>query len=115
MIITLCGSAKFEAEWVQWNKDLTLAGHIVLGLSVYPSQMGDNKDWYSPEQKIMLDIMHRRKIDISDAIVVLNKGGYVGESTTAEIRWAEIHGKDVFRIQAYGGLDATSLLIPRKQ
>lgn len=113
MIITLCGSAKFEDEWVQWNKDLTLAGHIVLGLSVYPSQMNGDKDWYTEEQKIMLDVMHRRKIDISDAIVVLNKDNYTGESTVREIAWAEMHGKDIYRIVPFGGLDARVLL--RKQ
>ena len=35
--------------------------------------------------KIMLDDMHKRKIDMADEIFVINKNGYVGESETLTI------------------------------
>lgn len=45
--------------------------------------------------KEMLDDMHKRKIDMSDEIYVINVGGYIGDSTRSEIQYAEAHGKTV--------------------
>jgi hypothetical protein len=98
MKIALCGSARFEREFKDWNKHLTLVGHIVYSLSVYPSdEVG--KDWYTPEQKLILDLAHIGKIDASDAIVVCNVGGYVGDSTSREILHAIKSGKEVYYIE----------------
>lgn len=44
----------------------------------------------------MLDDMHKRKIDMADAIYVINVGGYIGESTRSEIEYAKKHGKTIF-------------------
>ena len=43
----------------------------------------------------MLDDIHKRKIDMADAIYVINKDGYVGSSTRCEIGYAIKHGKQV--------------------
>ena len=43
----------------------------------------------------MLDDMHKRKIDMADEIFVINKGGYIGESTKSEIEYAIKTGKKV--------------------
>lgn len=43
----------------------------------------------------MLDEMHKRKIDISDEICVINRDGYIGESTRSEIEYAIKTGKKV--------------------
>lgn len=48
------------------------------------------------EQKIELDNLHRMKIDMSDAIYVINKDGYIGESTYGEIDWAKKHNKEIY-------------------
>ena len=45
--------------------------------------------------KEMLDDMHKRKIDMADAIYVINVGGYIGESTRSEINYAIERGKKV--------------------
>ena len=45
------------------------------------------------EQKIMLDDIHKRKIDMADEIFVINKGGYIGSSTRSEIEYAKSKGK----------------------
>lgn len=45
--------------------------------------------------KIMLDDMHKRKIDLADEIFVINVGGYIGESTKSEIEYAKSVGKKV--------------------
>jgi hypothetical protein len=43
----------------------------------------------------MLDDMHKRKIDMSDEIYVINVGGYIGTSTQLEIDYAIATGKAV--------------------
>lgn len=86
MILTLCGSARFEPWFHAWNEALTLAGHCVFSLAAFPSQHAGDKDWYTPEQKLALDRAHFAKIAASDAIVVLNPYAYLGESTLREIK-----------------------------
>lgn len=88
MKITLCGSARFESLFHKINEELTLAGHIVYGLAVYPSSKGDEKNWYTDEQKKILDDVHLGKIDNSDAIVVINPENYIGQSTARELAHA---------------------------
>lgn len=87
MIFTLCGSARFEAVWHEANKQLGLAGHISFSLMTFPSVEG-GKTWYTDEQKSMLDLMHLAKIDASDAVLMLNVGDYLGESSLRELAWA---------------------------
>ncbi|MEK4241510.1 hypothetical protein NYE39_05840 [Janibacter sp. FSL W8-0316] len=36
----------------------------------------------------MLDALHLRKIDLADRVLVVNPGGYIGESTRSEIAYA---------------------------
>ena len=43
----------------------------------------------------MLDDMHRRKIDLSDEIFVINVGNYIGESTRNEIEYAKLTNKKI--------------------
>ena len=93
MRITLCGSARFEKEFKEYNRRLTLAGHVVYSLAVYPSDMS-GKDWYTPDQKVMLDAAHLAKIDNSDAIMIV-RGDYIGESTAREIAHALAAGKNI--------------------
>lgn len=47
----------------------------------------------------MLDDIHKCKIDMADAIYVINKDGYVGKSTASEIKYAIIHGKQVIYME----------------
>lgn len=43
----------------------------------------------------MLDDMHKRKIDMADYIMVINRDDYIGESTRSEIEYAKSTGKRV--------------------
>lgn len=90
--ITLCGSTRFKDEYALWNKRLTLAGFIVYSVSGF----GHAGDSFSEEEKERLDQVHLAKIDNSHAIVVLNVGGYIGDSTRREIEHAEATGKEVY-------------------
>ena len=47
----------------------------------------------------MLDNMHKRKIDMADAIYVINVGGYIGESTRSEIDYATRQGKEILYLE----------------
>ena len=49
----------------------------------------------SDKQKTVLDALHLRKIDLADRVLVVNPGGYVGESTSTEIEYAHATGKPV--------------------
>jgi hypothetical protein len=93
MIITLCGSTRFKDEYELVAKDLALQGHTVLSVNLFAH--ADNIE-LTQEQKIRLDNAHKQKISISDAIYVINKGQYIGESTYGEIDWAERLGKKIF-------------------
>ena len=99
-IITLCGSTKFKDEFMKAQKDLTLQGNIVISVGLF-GHSGDNEVWENMDDgtltktKLMLDDMHKRKIDMSDEIFVINVGGYIGESTKSEIEYAKNTGKVV--------------------
>lgn len=43
----------------------------------------------------MIDKMHKEKIKLSDAILVVNVDGYIGNSTKNEIEYAKSLNKDI--------------------
>lgn len=92
-VITLCGSTKFKEQYLEAQKQLTLEGNIVISVGLF-GHSGDDEVW-TEGTKAMLDDMHRRKIDMADEIFVVNVGGYIGESTRAEIQYAIENGKCV--------------------
>ena len=93
MVITICGSTKFKDEIMDIAKKLTLDNHIVLVPCIF--HHADEID-LTEEQKIRLDNLHREKINMSDAIFVVNKDGYIGSSTYGEIDWAQRMKKEVY-------------------
>ena len=90
-VITLCGSTRFKEQFLEAQKRLTLEGNIVISVGLF-GHSGDDEVW-TPGTKEMLDNMHKRKIDMSDEVFVINVGGYIGESTRAEIEYALSQGK----------------------
>lgn len=103
-IVTLCGSTKFKKEFLEVQKKLTLLGYIVISVGLF-GHSGDNEVWENMDEgtltktKSMLDDMHKRKIDLSDMIYVINVGGYIGESTRSEIEYAKSTGKEVHYLE----------------
>lgn len=93
MVITICGSSRFKEQIMASAHDLTLQGHIVLTPFVF--HHADNEE-LTTEEKIRLDNLHKQKINMSDAIFVVNVDGYIGESTYGEIDWATRMNKQVF-------------------
>lgn len=98
-IITLCGSTKFKNDFIRVEEELSLAGSIVISLGLFGHADGKYNTVITPEVKKMLDRNHLYKILISDAIYVINKGGYIGSSTKREIEYAEKHGKEIFYME----------------
>lgn len=93
MVVTICGSTRFKKEIEAVAHDLTLQNHIVLAPCVF-HHMEDEE--MPMELKIRLDNLHKEKINMSDAIFVVNVNGYIGESTYGEIDWANRMKKEVF-------------------
>lgn len=96
-VITICGSLKFQDKQMEVAEKLELEGNAVIPV-IYPPP-NFHKDSYTQKQGEMLDKMHKAKIDISDAIYVVNVGGYVGSSTKSEIEYAKKTGKEIMWLE----------------
>jgi len=96
-VITLCGSTRFKEQFLEAQKRLTLEGNIVISVGLF-GHSGDEEVW-NEGTKEMLDDMHKRKIDMADAIYVINVGGYIGSSTRSEIEYAKKQGKQVLYLE----------------
>src|SRR6267142_4357795 len=98
VIVCLCGSTRFYEAWQEAIYSETMAMRIVLSVGFYPHAADKAHAAHigcTPEQKIALDVLHKQKIDLADEILVLNVGGYIGESTRSEIEHAEKTGKTI--------------------
>ena len=108
-VVTLCGSTRFRDEFQIANYEESIKGNIVLSVGFYlhqPETIHAQELGCTPEQKIAQDDLHKRKIDLSDEVLVLNIGGYIGESTASEIAYAEKIGVPV---RYFGELDDSVL------
>lgn len=91
-IITVCGSLRFMKEMIEISEKMELQGNCVLS-PVYPAR--PNKDAYTNEEFDMLNKMHKEKIKLSDAILVVNVDDYIGSSTKSEIEFAKSMNKEI--------------------
>lgn len=90
-VVTICGSMRFAKEMQDIARDLELKyGYCVLQCVYNISKTETN---FEEQQNIVN--AHWKKIDISDAIYVVNIGGYIGESTKKEIEYAKKHNKEI--------------------
>ena len=90
-IVCLCGSVRFREEFERWACFFTREGVCVVGVACW-----DHDHFHNTESgalaKMRLDYLHFQKIAMADAVFVINKDGYIGESTAREIRMAEALG-----------------------
>ena len=91
-VITLCGSTRFKEQFFEAARDLTLQGWIVL----MPLVFGHSGDTITDEEKLKLDELHLEKIRLSNAVFVLNIGGYIGDSTRKEMEFAQAHDIPIY-------------------
>ena len=97
-IVCLCGSTRFMEAFFAAGWEETLAGKIVLSVGVCKHADADGAhgaEMLGPEVVKRLDELHLRKIDLADEVLILNVGGYIGESTRKELAYARAWGKRV--------------------
>lgn len=92
-VVCLCGSTRFREAFEEANQRETLAGNIVLTIGCDMKSPAALE--LPPETKPKLDELHLRKIDLADEVLILNVGGYIGESTARELSYAREQGKAV--------------------
>ncbi len=90
-VITLCGSLKFQKEMMEIAEKMALEGNCIL-TPVYPITKNLEK---TEEQLKALKKAHFKRIELSDAILVVNVDNYIGDSTKLEIEHAKKLGKEI--------------------
>lgn len=94
-VITICGSMRFSKEMIKISEELELKNGYAVIQCIYNIDF----DKYEGLDATILDKIHRKKIDISDAIYVVNKNGYIGNSTKKEIEYAKSLGKEILSLE----------------
>lgn len=90
-IITLCGSLKFQKEMMTIAERMALEGNCIL-TPVYHALENIER---TEEELIKLKETHLKRIELSDAILVVNVDDYIGDSTNSEIEYAKKLGKEI--------------------
>ena len=90
-IITLCGSLRFKKEMMSIAEKMAIEGYCIL-IPVYPVSENIER---TKEQLIKLKEAHFKRIELSDAILVVNVNNYIGDSTNLEIEYAKKLGKQI--------------------
>ena len=104
-IITLIGSSKFMDYFSTMMWEIEKRGVIALGLhwvvAVPERELDEVPDHLAEHEGVadILDNLHLRKIDLADEVLLLAIGGYVGESTSKEIKYAASIGTSLMRIE----------------
>lgn len=91
-VITVCGSLRFMKEIMEITEKMDLQGNCMLSI-VYPTKA--DKDDYTEEEIAVLSKMHKERIKMSDAILVVNVDNYIGSSTKSEIEFAKSLNKEI--------------------
>lgn len=98
-VVCLCGSTRFWRTFQEAGLKETMAGRIVLSIGAASGTDDDHFGNLPREEydrvKAMLDELHLRKIDLADEVLILDTGGYIGESTGRELAYARKLGKRV--------------------
>ena len=92
-IITVCGSLRFYKEMMEITEKMELQGNCMLVPIYNPAK--SSKDDFTEEEALILDEMHKERIKLANAILVVNVGDYIGSSTQHEIEFAKSLGKEI--------------------
>lgn len=96
-IITLCGPTRFTSEMLKEAWRLTIAGVIVIHWNILESKeaFSHGAEAAGGNVKEIVDGLYLHKVAMADEVRVINVGGYIGESTRAELRHARKLGKPI--------------------
>ncbi|MBS7021022.1 MAG: hypothetical protein KH135_04035 [Firmicutes bacterium] len=95
-VITLSGSMKFQKEMMNIATELELNGDVVIQCVYFPE---DKK--LSDSELALLSQLHYKKIEISDALYVVNVNGYIGTDTKKEIEYARSLHKEILSLEPF--------------
>ena len=90
-IVTLCGSLKFQKEMMEVAEKMARKGFCVLT----PVFFFFLNNPITEEQLQKMKAAHFKRIELSDAILVVNANHYIGNSTNREIEYAQKLGKEI--------------------
>lgn len=90
-VVTISGSMRFAKEMRRIARKLETKEGICALQAVYD----DDKENETLDELERIYACHIKKIDLSDALYVVNIGGYIGEATKNEISYAKAHGKEI--------------------
>lgn len=91
-VITVCGSMKYKKEMMEITEKMALQGNCMI-TPIYLTK--PSKEDYTNEDVMNLAEIHKEKIKLSDAILVVNVDNYIGSSTTSEIEFARSLNKEI--------------------
>ena len=83
-VVTLCGSMRFSKQMQEIALELEVKQCYCV-LTPVGEKMVQPRD----KEIEKLAQAHFKKIDLSDAVYVVNIGGYIGESVSREVRYAK--------------------------
>lgn len=94
-IVTLCGSYRFWDKIQQISEKLELEkGYAVINLIPHVLDRP-----LTETERALLGELHKEKILLSDAVFVVNVGGYIGEAVKREIDFAVQNGKEIIYLE----------------
>ena len=88
-VITLCGSMRF------WNEMQAIAYELETKYGYCAITPVGGSGPLDKGSKVRLAKAHYKRIDLSDAVYIVNIGGYIGESVSAELQYAQTHNKEI--------------------
>lgn len=97
-VVTLCGSTKFREEFEMASSLLEDLGIVTLSVGAFMHAQEFVRP-VSLKSKESYDELHKQKIRMSDAILVLNRDKYIGDSTGSEILYAHDHNKEIYFLE----------------
>ena len=93
-IVAITGSTKFEKEFREAAEREVLEGNMVLTVHVF--RHNDSwEDKLTDEDCRALDVLFSFYIVACEELLVINKGGYIGEGTMRDIKKAYNSGKKI--------------------
>ena len=102
--LTLCASMRFTQEM----QALALTLEINHGFNVLQCTYNPKEIAISETEKQAIVDAHIKKIDLSDAIYVVDIDGYIGQSVKEEIDYAKSQGKEIIFHSQFSNTDATN-------
>ena len=90
--IAICGSMRYVKEMLEVAEKIELQGNVVLLPLYNPWKKKRN---YTKDEYNILEKVHKERIKLAEAILVVNVDNYIGESTSKEIEFAKKLGKEI--------------------